>query len=192
LYANKRTKEFEKKISDAIAGSTVDIIKIKDEEDNYDLAIVSKERIKVLTRTQKDLFELLLDGPKTGAELSALTGYKDNNKTNPNIKPKSPQFISKYMGILEEYKIVAKIDAPFGHSKVYVITAEIFDKERIKELQEEAIPDQLQSHLKKRGEAGNLMSLTFKEILDMIRELSESEKQKVLDFIMKYIQVEEA
>ncbi|NHJ47114.1 MAG: hypothetical protein FK733_04930 [Asgard group archaeon] len=191
MYSNERTKEFEKKINDAIANSTVDIIKIKDENE-YDLAIVSKDRIKVLTRTQQDLFELLIDGPRTGAELSVLTGYKDDNKTNPHIKPKSPQFISKYMGILEDYGIVAKIDAPFGHSKVYVITAEIFDKDRIKKVQSEAIPDQLQAQLVKRGEAGNLLSLTFKEILDMIRDLSESEKQKVLDFIIQYCQVEGA
>jgi hypothetical protein len=56
----------------------------------------------------------------------------------------------------------------------------------------EAIPDQLQKQLEKRGEAGNLLSLTFKEILDMIRDLSESEKQKVLDFIITYCQVEGA
>jgi hypothetical protein len=190
LYSDKKTTEFNKKIKAAIENSTVDLLKIDDEKEEYKLAVVSKNRIEVLTKTQKELIELLGTEPKTGAELSRLTGHKDIS-INPQIKPKSPQFISRYMDELEDWGIVAKIDAPFGHAKVYVLTAKVFDKNELNKVQTEAIPDQIKNELENRGIAGNLMSLSFKEILNMIRDLGESEKQKVLDFIIEYCQVEE-
>ncbi|NHK31971.1 MAG: hypothetical protein FK730_11505 [Asgard group archaeon] len=190
MYSDKKTTEFNKKIKAAIENSTVDLLKIADEKEDYKLAVVSKNRIEVLTKTQKELIELLGTEPKTGAELSRLTGHKDLT-INPQIKPKSPQFISRYMDELEDWGIVAKIDAPFGHAKVYVLIAKVFDKDELKKVQTEAIPDQIKSELVNRGIAGNLMSLSFKEILNMIRDLGESEKQKVLDFIIEYCQVEE-
>ncbi|NHJ39135.1 MAG: hypothetical protein FK731_03820 [Asgard group archaeon] len=190
MYVDKKTSEFNKKIKTALDNSTVDLIKIDDETDDYKLAVVSKNRIEILTKTQRELIELLGTEPKTGAELSRLTGHK-NTKINPHIKPKSPQFISRYMDELEDWGIVAKIDAPFGHAKVYVLIAKIFDKDELKKVHSEAIPDQIKNEIKNRGIAGNLMSLSFKEILDMIRDLNESEKQKVLDFIIEYCQVEE-
>jgi hypothetical protein len=190
LYSDKKTTEFNKKIRAAIENSTVDLLKIDDEKEDYKLAVVSKNRIEVLTKTQKELIELLGTEPKTGAELSRLTGHKDIS-INPQIKPKSPQFISRYMDELEDWGIVAKIHAPFGHAKVYVLVAKIFDKNELTKVQTEAIPDQIRNELENRGIAGNLMSLSFKEILNMIRDLGESEKQKVLDFIIEYCQVEE-
>jgi hypothetical protein len=59
-------------------------------------------------------------------------------------------------------------------------------------VKEEALPKELKNEIESRGVFGNLMSLSFREILDMIRELDEKEKQKVLDFIIEYCQVEEA
>jgi len=59
-------------------------------------------------------------------------------------------------------------------------------------MKDDAIPKELKKEIERRGVFGNLMSLSFREILDMIKELDESEKQKVLDFIMDYCQVEGA
>lgn len=190
LYVDKKTSEFNNKIKVAINNSTVDLIKIEDEHEDYKLAVVSRSRIEILTKTQKELIEILGIEPKTGAELSRLTGHKDIT-INPHIKPKSPQFISRYMDELVDWGIVAKIDAPFGHAKVYVLIAKVFDKDELKKVRSEAIPDPIKTEIENRGIAGNLMSLSFKEMLDMIRDLSESEKQKVLDFIIEYCQVEE-
>lgn len=176
-FENK-INEFLKNVTDASKKYTADILKLND--DKY--AFVSMHSIKVLTETQKELVELLVDGPRTGADLARLT------KELPHLTGKSAQFISKYMHNLVEWGIVDHIEAPFGRSKFYVLKFDIISRDEINKVREEAIPSEIQSEIEKRGVVGNLMSLSFKEILDLIRELDDNEKQKVLDFIIGYVE----
>ncbi|MBD3191679.1 MAG: hypothetical protein GF308_13610 [Candidatus Heimdallarchaeota archaeon] len=166
--------DFLKNISKAHKTSTIDLLKI----DENTLAVIGLKSIKILTETQKEMVELLIQSPRTGAQLAKLT-------------EKSPQFISKIMKSLVKYQIVDHIPAPFGPSKFYALKANILGKEDVSLLNQKAIPEELQTEIEERGVLGNLMSLSFKEILDMIRDLDESDKQKVLDFIIEYCQVEE-
>ena len=161
-------------ITEASKSAAKDLLRI----DDNTLAVVGLQSIKILTSAQKEMVELLVESPRTGAQLAKLTD-------------KTPQFISKVMKTLIKYEIVNHIPAPFGPSKFYTLTANIIGKEEIGQMKEEAIPSELQTEIERRGVFGNLMSLSFREILDMIRELEESEKQKVLDFIIEYCQVEE-
>ena len=147
--------------------------------DKNTIAMVGLQSIKVLTEAQKEMVELIIDNPRTGAQLAKLT-----NKT--------PQFISKIMKILVKYGIVDHIEAPFGPSKFYILKANLIGEAEIGKVKEEALPKELQGEIDSRGVFGNLMSLSFREILGMIKELDEKEKQKVLDFIIEYCQVEGA
>ncbi|MFW9921675.1 MAG: hypothetical protein ACFFDW_00100 [Candidatus Thorarchaeota archaeon] len=165
---------FLKSITEARKSSAIDLLKI----DEDTLAVVGLQSIKVLTEAQKEMVMLLLDNPRTGAQLAKLT-----NKT--------PQFISKIMKSLIKFQIVEHIPAPFGPSKFYALKANIMGKDEIGKMKDAAIPFELQTEIERRGVFGNLMSLSFREILDMIRELDDNEKQKVLDFIIDYCQVEE-
>ena len=166
---------FLKSITEARKKSSIDLLKIDDDT----VAVVGLQSIKILTEAQKEMVELLIDNPRTGAQLAKLT-----NKT--------PQFISKIMKILIRYQIVDHIPAPFGPSKFYTLKVNIIGKEEFGKVKEEALPKELQDEIENRGVFGNLMSLSFREILDMIKELDEKEKQKVLDFIIDYCQVEGA
>ncbi|NHJ04232.1 MAG: hypothetical protein EAX90_05380 [Candidatus Heimdallarchaeota archaeon] len=165
---------FLKNITEAKKSSSIDLLRIDDET----LAVVGLQSIKILTEVQKEMVELLVDNPRTGAQLAKLT-------------QKTPQFISKIMKTLMKYEIVDQIPAPFGPSKFYALKANVLGKDEIGKMKDEAIPTELKNEIERRGVFGNLMSLSFREILDMIRELEESEKQKVLDFIIEYCQVEE-
>lgn len=178
-FENK-INDFLKNVTEASKKYTADILKLND--DKY--AFVSMHSIKVLTETQKELVELLIDGPRTGADLARLT------KELPHLTSKSPQFISKYMNDLVKWGIVDHIQAPFGRSKFYVLKFDIISRDEINKVRKETIPTEIQSEIEKRGVVGNLMSLTFKEILDLIRELDVTEKEKVLDFIINYIEEE--
>lgn len=164
---------FLKNISTAHKSSTIELLEI----DENTLAVIDSQSIKILTETQKEMVEFLIESPRTGAQLAKLT-------------EKSPQFISKIMKSLVKYKIVDHIPAPFGPSKFYTLKAHIVGKEDISLMKQDSIPDELQKEIEQRGVLGNLMSLSFKEILDMIRELDEADKQKILDFIIEYCQVE--
>ena len=166
--------DFLKNVTAARKSSKIDLVRINDDT----LAVVGLRSIKILTETQKEMVELLIISPRTGAQLAKIT-------------QKTPQFISKIMKTLLKYKIVEHIPAPFGPSKFYTLTANILGKEELAKMKEESIPIELQTEIERRGVLGNLMSLSFKEILDMIKELDENEKQKVLDFIIEYCQVEE-
>ncbi|MBN1330655.1 MAG: hypothetical protein JXA54_14370 [Candidatus Heimdallarchaeota archaeon] len=179
-FENK-INDFLKNVTEARKKSGVDLLRL----DDNTLALVSMQSIKILTETQKELVELLVDSPRTGADLARLT------EDLPYLTSKSPQFISKYMKELVKWGIVEHIEAPFGRSKFYVLKANIIGKDEISKVQSEAIPNVLLTAIEKRGVVGNLMSLSFKEILDLIRELDDKEKQKVLDFIIEYCQVEE-
>ena len=165
---------FLKNITEAKKSSSIDLLKI----DEDTIAVVGLHSIKILTDAQKEMVELLIDNPRTGAQLAKLT-------------KKTPQFISKIMKTLTKYEIVEHIPAPFGPSKFYTLKANLMGKDEIGKMKSEAIPTELQNEIERRGVFGNLMSLSFREILDMIRELEENEKQKVLDFIIEYCQVEE-
>ena len=176
-FENK-INDFLKNVTAASKKFTADILKLND--DKY--AFVSMHSIKVLTETQKELVELLVDGPRTGADIARLT------KELPHLTSKSPQFISKYMNDLIAWGIVDHIEAPFGRSKFYVLKFDIITRDEINKVRNEAIPVEIHSEIEKRGVVGNLMSLTFKEILDLIRELDDNEKQKVLDFIIGYVE----
>lgn len=165
---------FLKNITEAKKSSSIDLLRIDDET----LAVVGLQSIKILTEVQKEMVELIVDNPRTGAQLAKLT-------------QKTPQFISKIMKTLMKYEIVDQIPAPFGPSKFYALKANLLGKDEIGKMKDEAIPTELKNEIERRGVFGNLMSLSFREILDMIRELEESEKQKVLDFIIEYCQVEE-
>ncbi|MGC9780147.1 MAG: hypothetical protein HZR80_12960 [Candidatus Heimdallarchaeota archaeon] len=166
---------FLKSITEVRKKSTTDLLRI----DENTIAMVGLQSIKVLTIAQKEMVELICDNPRTGAQLAKLT-----NKT--------PQFISKIMKTLVKYGIVDHIEAPFGPSKFYILKANLIGEEEIGKVKEEALPKELQGEIDRRGVFGNLMSLSFREILDMIKELNEKEKQKVLDFIIEYCQVEGA
>ncbi len=166
---------FLKNITEARKKSNIDLLRIDDDT----VAVVGLQSIKILTEAQKEMVELLIDNPRTGAQLAKLT-----NKT--------PQFISKIMKILIRYQIIDHIPAPFGPSKFYTLKVNIIGKEEFGKVKEEALPKELQSEIESRGVFGNLMSLSFREILDMIKELDEKDKQKVLDFIIDYCQVEGA
>ncbi|MCE7744711.1 MAG: hypothetical protein GPJ52_06210 [Candidatus Heimdallarchaeota archaeon] len=166
---------FLKNITEAQKKSSTELLKI----DEDTVAVVGLQSIKILTLAQKEMVELLIDNPRTGAQLAKLTH-------------KTPQFISKIMKILIKYKIVDHIPAPFGPSKFYTLKVNIIGKEEISKVKEQVLPKELLSEIESRGVFGNLMSLSFREILDMIRELDEKEKQKVLDFIIDYCQVGEA
>ncbi|MHA1212803.1 MAG: hypothetical protein ACTSSH_10110 [Candidatus Heimdallarchaeota archaeon] len=179
-FENK-INDFLKNITEARKKSSVDLLRL----DDNTLALVSTQSIKILTDTQQELIELLVDNPRTGADLARLSTEL------PHLTKKSPQFISKYMKDLVKWEIVDHIEAPFGRSKFYVLKANIIGKDEIDIIRNEAIPAELTSELEKRGVVGNLMSLSFKEILDLIRELDDNEKHKVLDFIIEYCQVEE-
>ncbi|NHJ31784.1 MAG: hypothetical protein FK732_02870 [Asgard group archaeon] len=165
---------FLKNITEARKKSSTELLRIDDDT----VAAVGLQSIKILTEAQKEMVDLLIDNPRTGAQLAKLTH-------------KTPQFISKIMKILIRYEIVDHIPAPFGPSKFYTLKANIIGKEEIGKMKKEALPIELQEEIERRGVFGNLMSLSFREILDMIRELDEKEKQKVLDFIIDYCQVEE-
>jgi len=165
---------FLKNITEAKKSSSIDLLRIDDET----LAVVGLQSIKILTEVQKEMVELLVDNPRTGAQLAKLT-------------QKTPQFISKIMKTLMKYEIADQIPAPFGPSKFYALKANVLGKDEFGKMKDEAIPAELKNEIERRGVFGNLMSLSFREILDMIRELEESEKQKVLDFIIEYCQVEE-
>jgi len=167
--------KFLKNIKEAKKAANIDLIKI----DEDTMAVVGLQSIKVLTDSQKEMVVLLIDNPRTGAQLAKLTH-------------KTPQFISKVMKVLVKYGIADHIPAPFGPSKFYTLTANVMGKKEIGQMKDDAIPKELKKEIEQRGVLGNLMSLSFREILDMIRELDESEKQKVLDFIMDYCQVEGA
>jgi len=169
---------FLKTITKAKTRYPAEILKLND--DKY--AFVSTHSIKILTETQKELVELLIDGPRTGADLARLT------EELPHLTKKSPQFISKYMTDLIKWGIVEHIEAPFGRSKFYVLKFDIKSEEEIKKVHNQVIPASIKKEIEKRGEVGSLMSLSFKEILDLIRELKDTEKQKVLDFIIDYCQ----
>ena len=166
---------FLKNITEIKKKSTIDILRL----DDNTLAMVGLNSIKILTEAQKEMVELLIENPRTGAQLAKLT-----NKT--------PQFISKIMKILIKYQIVEHIAAPFGPSKFYALKANIIDKEEINKMKEETLPQELKSEIDRRGVFGSLMSLSFREILDLIKELNDKDKQKVLDFIIEYCQVGEA
>jgi hypothetical protein len=165
---------FLKKIKNAKKTNTINLFQIDDDT----LAILELDSIKILTETQKEMIDQLIEEPRTGAQLARLTGKK-------------PQFISRIMKKLVKYQIVDHINAPFGPSKFYILTADVYNSNEIEELKEKKIPNILQSQMEDRGVLGNLMSLSFKEILEMIKGLNENEKQKVLDFIIEYCQVEE-
>jgi len=165
---------FLKNITEARKSSSIDLLRL----DDTTLAVVGLQSIKILTDTQKEMIELLIDNPRSGAQLAKLT-------------EKSPQFISKIMKTLIKYQLVDHIPAPFGPSKFYTLKAKILGKDEIGVMKTKVIPSELKDEIERRGVFGNLMSLSFHEILDIIRELDESEKQKVLDFIIDYTQVEE-
>lgn len=165
---------FLKNITEARKSSSIDLLRL----DDATLAVVGLQSIKILTDTQKEMVELLIDNPRSGAQLAKLT-------------EKTPQFISKIMKTLIKYQIVDHIPAPFGPSKFYTLKASILGKDEIGETKRKVLPSELKAEIERRGVFGNLMSLSFHEILDMIRELDESEKQKVLDFIIEYTQVGE-
>jgi len=167
--------KFLKNIKEAKKAANIDLLRIDEET----IAVVGLQSIKVLTDSQKEMVELLIDNPRTGAQLAKLT-------------KKTPQFISKVMKVLVKYEIAEHIPAPFGPSKFYTLTANVLGKEEVGQMKDDAIPKELKKEIERRGVFGNLMSLSFREILDMIKELDESEKQKVLDFIMDYCQVEGA
>jgi hypothetical protein len=171
---NNEIDKFQKRIAAARKSADIDLLKI----DTDTIALVGLHSITILTESQKEMVELLIESPRTGAQLAKLT-------------EKTPQYISKVMKPLIKYQIVKHIPAPFGPSKFYTLTANIIGKEEIGQMKDNSIPKELKPEIEKRGVLGNLMSLSFKEILDMIRELDESEKQKVLDFIIEYCQVEE-
>lgn len=168
-------ENFLESIQKASKASEIDLLRIDDDT----FAMVGLNSIEILTDSQRELIELIIDNPSTGAQLA--------KKVN-----KSPQFISKTMKPLKNCGIVDHIKAPFGPSKFYTLRANVLGKEEMGQMKEETIPSELKSEIESRGVLGNLMSLSFKEILDMIKELDENEKRKVLDFIMEYCQVEEA
>ncbi|NHJ85051.1 MAG: hypothetical protein FK734_06285 [Asgard group archaeon] len=165
---------FLKNISKAKEESSIDLLKI----DEDTIAVVGLNSIKILTEAQKEMIELIAENPRTGAQLAKLTS-------------KTPQFISKIMKSLIKYQLVDHIPAPFGPSKFYALKANLIGIREISKMKDEALPKELKTEIESRGVFGNLMSLSFREILDMIRELDEKEKQKVLDFIIEYCQVEE-
>ncbi len=165
---------FLKNITEARKSSSIDLLRL----DDTTLAVVGLQSIKILTDTQKEMVELLLDNPRSGAQLAKLT-------------KKTPQFISKIMKTLIKYQLVDHIPAPFGPSKFYTLKANILGTEKIGVMKGKTIPSELEEEIERRGVFGNLMSLSFHEILNMIRELDESEKQKVLDYIIEYTQVVE-
>ncbi len=167
--------KFLKNITEAKKTAHMDLLKI----DENTIAVVGLQSIKILTDSQKEMVELLIDNPRTGAQLAKLTS-------------KTPQFISKVMKVLVKYGIADHIPAPFGPSKFYTLTANVLGKTEIGQMKDAAIPKELKKEIEQRGVLGNLMSLSFREILDMIKELGEGEKQKVLDFIIDYCQVEGA
>ena len=126
--------KFLKSIIDARKSSKIDLLRINENT----LVIVSLHSIRILTETQKEMIDLLVDSPRTGAQLAKLT-------------KKTPQFISKIMKTLVKYKIVDHIPAPFGPSKFYTLTANIIGKEELNMVKDKAIPNELQTEIERRG-----------------------------------------
>jgi len=131
---------FLKNITEARKSSSIDLLRL----DADTLAVVGLQSIKILTDTQKEMVELLLDDPRSGAQLAKLT-------------KKTPQFISKIMKTLIKYQIVDHIPAPFGPSKFYTLKANILGKTEIGEMKDKAIPSELKDEIERRGVFGNLM-----------------------------------